>query len=111
MLLSEAIRKGSGLRPQGFGAYFTQNERREVCSCAIGAAIEGATGRAFTDGIAGSVALKKDKEIVKLLHGWGLIVRYNPGNYSRRQWRIANMNDGQRMSREEIASVLESEGL
>jgi hypothetical protein len=38
--LSTLIRKGAKLRPQGQYGYFPSNERGEILSCAIGAALE-----------------------------------------------------------------------
>ena len=44
MKLSNAIREGAKLRPQGFKAYFDE-ENGVVCSCALGAAFEAVTGK------------------------------------------------------------------
>lgn len=107
MKLSEAIREGAKLRPQGHGAYFTIVGDR-ICSCAIGAAIEAVTGETFVEGI----EKKNEEALYTQFIKWGLVGRNGPGFgiYSSFQWDIARMNDGSRMTREEIADILESEG-
>jgi hypothetical protein len=43
LTLSAAIREGSKLRPQGFDDFFAM-QAGQLCSCALGAAYEAATG-------------------------------------------------------------------
>ena len=88
MKLSEAIRAGAKLRPQGFG-----HTHRDGKSCAVGAAYEAMTGK--TD-------WPRDKTIYEYVadaSGVPLhVVRY----------KIAEMNDS-RKTREEIADWVERE--
>jgi hypothetical protein len=84
--LSEAIRIGARIRPQGYGPPST---RGEDTSCVLQAAVEGMTGRLLmsTDACADFLGL--------------------PGRLITTLWR---KNDTERLSRESIATWLEQQG-
>ncbi len=99
MKLSEAIREGAMLRPQIFGLYCGRNENLELCTCALGAACEAATGKLPTrenfNGGAVIVALEM------------VVGPIAPELYSK----IIHWNDVDHLSRENIANLVEAEGL
>jgi hypothetical protein len=115
MKLSEAIREGAKARPQAKGAFFKRAGRNKtLCSCALGAAYEGATGRALVG---------KSKVVMKELVGFfpqledtvpeGFL---NGGtSLSAAEWKLAQLisvtNDRRGATREEIADGLEAQGL
>jgi hypothetical protein len=106
MKLSEAMRIGAKLRPQGFGYLFQLNENDQVCSCAIGAAAEGLLG---TDPFVLKMGLSDVKEKFPQL---GEHVP-NPGREGATQSLktvIIHLNDEQEWTREEIADWLEGIG-
>ena len=85
MKLSEAIRAGAKLRPQAFGWYF-----KDGGSCAIGAAYEARTGMVgFVDGASDVLCAVPEILDAPLF------------------WAITEMNDLQRMTREQIADRVE----
>ena len=94
MKLSEAIRLGSMLHPQGFGKFHAHNETHEiVASCALGAAED-----------AGYSIMESYNRIDIFAcprHGCGSCF-INLGEL------IVHMNDIHRMSRERIADHIES---
>lgn len=90
MKLSEAIRKGATLRPQGFGMYMTYDLRGKLCSCVLGAALEGM-------GYSTRQIQNEFSLLQKVITGYGDIY----GD-------IVRMNDIKRMSREAIADYLVS---
>lgn len=89
MKLSEAIRKGAALRPQGFGMYMSFDRGGQLCSCALGAAME---GLGYT-----TEQIQYDRSSIARISGYGDIF----GD-------IIRMNDIKRMSRETIADCLVS---
>lgn len=102
MKLSEAIRLGAMLRPQGFGRFFTGNARIGRRSCALGAAGEAA-------GILNATAATRKWE-----DSWELQKRfpilatrvYGTSDIRTTQGVIQQMND-HGMSREQIARWVE----
>lgn len=103
MKLSEAIRLGAMLRPQGFGRFFTGNARIGRRSCALGAAGEAA-------GILNATAATRKWE-----DSWELQKRFpilatrvygTSSDIHTVQGVIQQMNDDG-MSREEIARWVE----
>lgn len=102
MKLSEAMRKGAAIRPQGFFSFFPPvwNERKgeySEQSCAMGAAYEAATGENDLDLLDSYMQL----EIMRSLFG------DIPEDI---QYEIMQKNDTMRWSREKIADWLESKG-
>lgn len=102
MKLSEAIRRGARRRPQAFAALFAEVERegeQVIGSCAWGAAYEGVTGLHFQN---------SDKEghdeIVERL------AQQFPAAYSELYDQLCDMNDSDRLTREEIADFVERAG-
>ena len=93
--LSEAIRIGARLRPQGFGALFRNGE-----SCAWGAAYEAICGYpghgvfGFSDSHAGRMI-------------GNVLSEYFPGIAAD---YVYERNDSEHMTREQIADWLESQG-
>lgn len=47
--LTEAMRKGAAVRPQGFNDYFPSDTSGQLLSCALGAAFEGKEGQPERD--------------------------------------------------------------
>lgn len=100
--LSQAIRLGATFRPQSSGGFFTclgpsaEDARKPaVGSCALGAAYEAITGHTYpADGTLGPLLMNR-------FHG---IDEY-------KLHEIIECNDTARMTREEIADWLESQGL
>ena len=90
--LSEAIREGAKLRPQGFDAFFQTKDDGVRCSCALGAAFEAMTG--MDDYWAGDHTLRE------LFPTVPVDVFTN----------ITAMNDASLLSREEIADQVEAWG-
>ncbi len=99
--LSTAIREGAKLRPQTVGRYF-KLEGDQVCSCAIGAALEHLGIEA--------VPTNSDNDDVeqKLFDTFGFNGEVDNGDM---WYRVTRLNDADRMSREQIANILEKEGL
>lgn len=92
--LSEAIRIGAKLRPQGFGGAFPTNEKGELCSSAIGAMCEAVFGNTNSNyGFS-----KIYPELWEIIDGKSLLDQ------------IIKMNDRKKLSREEIADYVESFG-
>ncbi len=90
MKLSEAIRLGATLRPQGFGAFNTDEG-----TCAIGAAFN---------------AIGKDAEIEQV-EEWNDLILHRfecPVCDRRAHSTIVHLNDFHRWTREQIASWVES---
>jgi hypothetical protein len=107
MKLSEAIREGAKLRPQGFGAFFTTDEDDKTCSCAVGAAIEALTGKTHVH----------DEEVAATIReGWELFksARIAPGgayhDWLPRLLDISKRNDIRHHTREQIADWLSEQG-
>lgn len=107
MKLSEAMREGAKLRPQGFGSYF-QPVAGDFFSCAIGAAYEGIVGKLDkrpdymrSETIEHEAAFDMfDVEVI------------NPVRNIRRNLHetIACLNDDEKWTREQIADWLETIG-
>ena len=95
MYLSDAIRIGSAMKPQAFGAMFHNGG-----SCAVGAAWDGVR---LNNGTMES--LNGQGQLFTALHerGCGVCQYHNPDG-----WAIPHMNDIHRMSREAIADWVES---
>jgi hypothetical protein len=91
--LSEAIRKGARLRPQGTGWW-----HRDGKSCALGAAYEALTGR-ITNDYSGVT--------LETIH---IMATAFPAFYALTH-EIGKMNDIQHLTREQIADWLEAQGL
>lgn len=95
--LSEAIRIGAKLRPQGMGFYFSEGR-----SCALGAAYEAVTGKYHEAGAGTDIPNMVDWFSEKFDMGPSL------GS------RIVDMNDGNhgqiQRTREQVADWLESQG-
>lgn len=98
MKLSEAIRAGAKIRPKCIAEYFSSDGK----SCAIGAALEGigVEAKPFNNSW-----INVEKELTEL----GFLdedLKFKP------LWgRIVFMNDEEFLTREEIADILEKEGL
>lgn len=106
MKLSEAIREGAKKRPQAFRGFF-RTVNGQLCSCALGAAYEAATGKAIEDADTDDIAYGLEDaiginpfELDAPVAGW----EYALGNY------IEHLNDGLKHSREQIADWLQSIG-
>lgn len=100
MKLSDAIRRGAALRPQGFGDYFDDRG-----SCALGAAIEAITGNLIFDDDLWfdfpeleciRVACPADQQ------------GFCPVGTTNLEIIITHLNDGHRWPREAIADWLDS---
>lgn len=117
MKLSEAIRKGAVLRPKAKGQYFVAG-----ASCAIGAALEGAGL------IPEGAPVEKDfhlwpremqDDTIEAMYGeWPFLVQAAQGRpvdiycvWGDTHRSVVTMNDYQELSREQIADVVEREGL
>lgn len=94
MKLSEAIREGAKLRPQAFRAYYQYRED-VLCTCALGAAFEALHGK---------VPTTRRISVEEIEAKVGRI----PNDVFN---QIINWNDGEKLSREEIADRLEAMGL
>ncbi len=90
--LPEAIRIGAKKRPQGFNVPFFD----AGCSCVIGAAMEG-SGLVNPDAISSYDKFWKTYPSINMLSD----------NWSR----LIDMNDRLKKTREEIADILEAEGV
>lgn len=100
MKLSEAIRIGAAKRPQAFDAFATVDESGQVSTCALGAAYEALTGH------------PPSTTLTKL--GEGALECYLADRLDISVGVIRTviiLNDGQRLSREQIAAGLEAQGL
>jgi hypothetical protein len=112
--LSELIREGAKLRPQYFGSYFGLNDESFLCSCALGAAFEAAGGsiERYLPNPPDDATWDSPVDIFQEAIG------YDPNSIlvesmSGKPWLeslIANWNDRDRLSREEIADKLEAMG-
>jgi hypothetical protein len=110
MELSEAIRKGSELRPQAFDWYFEGEG-----SCALGAAYEGIKGRQLSVNVGTfkEVCLK-EFPVLALFVG-ACPVRPKCAEFKRAKGRggvtvcgtIAHLNDDHKWTREQIADWVE----
>lgn len=102
MRLSEAIRLGAMLRPQGFGNLWTvRPDGRLIESCALGAACD-AFGRGFSASHCGVWQLPKDLET--WLAGGPVECPACPSfSTARRESMIAHLNDLHRWTRDAIA--------
>lgn len=105
MKLSEAMREGAKLRPKAIGYLFDKGEDGQICSCAIGAAMECARG--FSNELWGA-GMDDAKEIFPQLKEFisGPVDGINRSIATT----IINLNDSRDWSREEIADWLESIG-
>lgn len=105
MKLSEAIREGARIRPQGFMYSFSKNEQGEICSCAWGAAQEAIFGFPFMEDISGAVMYKTHpKECATFIENPVTGQRYDLPSV------ITDLNDASRWTREQIANWLEKKG-
>lgn len=95
MKLSEAIRIGAKLRPQGHGKFFSNGR-----SCAIGAAMEAC----------GCAPESKKEDNLEVLIQLGILMS-DRSHYTDLFWRISAMNDSLEYTRERISDILEAEGL
>lgn len=110
--LSELIREGAKLRPQGFGDYFTSNDDLEDCSCALGAALEILTGT-YGYEIHNHPSLSgKLGEFLATNAGIDAVV-----SHPQLEWQkttifkaVVILNDELRWTREQIADWLEARG-
>lgn len=113
--LSEAIREGAKLRPMGTEAYFSFDyDSGKVCSCVLGAALEGA--------LEGQIKDAEDIDGMNISHSliehWPVLGElWSPFKGSTFVYAgysllnvIAEMNDSGKFTREEIADWLESIG-
>lgn len=113
MKLSEAIREGAKLRPQGYGFYFGIHfDDEQLCSCALGAALESVYGND-----APSLAeMLGDNAVEEMFARFAInrLERFdNPARPGMRGplWDvIIQLNDRQCWSREAIADWVESIG-
>jgi hypothetical protein len=106
MKLSEAIRKGATMKPQGFRALFQENGLTgAMASCALGAALDGIASYRIFDFTAGKV-LAADFPIL----GEKPITRHPIGR-TNIESTIIFMNDDLRLTREAIADWVEKEEL
>lgn len=107
MLLSEAIREGAKLRPQGFGN-FLEVRGNEICTCALAAAYE-----AITDKHELTIFESYIPTITRHV-GYDLYARYadHPIHCTRECLKdiIVDLNDREGQSREQIADWLQSIG-
>ncbi len=108
MKLSEAIREGAKLRPQGFGGPYRNKERRN-CSCVAEAALEAATGKLSHITTLG----RKRKQFLELF-SVDLCKRLDrtpvPVIESDLGYLLLHLNDTMKWTRGEIADWLEGEG-
>lgn len=95
--LAEAMRKGAALRPQCFGSYFWQG-----ASCAIGAAYEGATGRANEE-----VNRNHVLQLFPDIAGKGCVCP-SCGESHTAYTMMVHLNDTHKWTREAIASWMDS---
>lgn len=115
MKLSEAIREGAKLHEQAFGSFFKNLAARGepyVCTCALGAALEGA-------GVMNWQAFQRldrltplGKVLRKTFPELDLVVKHPEQSYSYPlNHVIMSLNDNYSWSREDIAKWLEGQGL
>lgn len=131
--LSEAIRKGAQYRPQAFGKYYIERWDDDViCSCALGAAAEGLTGKVERPDVlevrdllnAYFIALEDSYYAVPRYEIYALALDKDAENRLRYHWRfekpeervtifsvIVGLNDYYKWTREQIADWLEKRGL
>lgn len=101
MKISEAMRIGTKKRPQTHFGFFGL-EDGQLCSCAIGAAIEGATGKAEFENF--NPYFNGINIMYEQMHNPILDGRYSI--YSV----VTFLNDIEKWSRQGIADCLESQG-
>lgn len=104
MKLSEAIREGAKIRQQGFGKLFdTDQEMNIICTCALGAAWEGA-GNPYLYGCS-TEGLKKQFPCLN-------DVVQSPDSLKTQPLLgiIINLNDDEKWTREQIANFVEKMG-
>ena len=104
--LSEAIRIGAAKRPQGKGNYFPLSKEHVVCSCVLGAALEGAMGRLRVQ----SLIAKELYEIFPILSETTSLQTQTIDVSGTLFEVCATLNDTFNWTREQIADWLESEG-
>lgn len=107
MKLSEAIREGAKLRPQGFGGFVTLDSNNVTCTCVIAAAFEALTGK-LPD-------INRDRIIETVAQKTGVPYRveivHPVFNYQTNPYHAAYaLNDNERWTREQIAAWLEGQG-
>jgi hypothetical protein len=110
--LAEAIRDGAKLRPQGFGDLFTRDKPgTKLRSCVIGAAYEAAGGRPryFLN------ELLLDTKMEELLgfdmYDSGIAISVPEHKVAGSVFSVVTMlNDHTKLTREEIATILEDRG-
>lgn len=114
MKLSEAIRLGSMLKPQGFGALHSFRSRwfrrSEVASCALGAAVDAAgcptrpisnsTGLPTRGTAIPTVSVEVPSSWAFLLATWACSACYKIDRIDR---LITHLNDDHRWTREQVA--------
>ncbi len=109
--LSELIREGAKKRPQGFNSFFTKPYRaKKVHSCALGAALEAASG-----GLFGYERFNGDWKILQKKTGvdFGITAFCPVKNCGLKVYlerTITHLNDSHKWTREAIADWLEKEG-
>lgn len=104
MKLSEAIRAGAKLRPQGLGGFFVYDNDGNLCSCALGAAYEAVfhhvARRSETDYTAFEIKFPELNADIEMPDG-------------QVQWiqnAVAKLNDERCWTREQIADWLARKG-
>lgn len=113
MQLYTAIRKGCQEHPQAFGKYFAYNSNYEIIkTCALGAALltvlENKTGKSIKTKSDITAALyacgfKADEKEVALEQFFGI-------DEEQQAW-IVSRNDGDHLTREQIADLLEDQAI
>lgn len=122
MKLSQAIKEGAKLRPQGFGDLFTTSDSGDdVLSCALGGALE-ATGMLTPDTFFSNIDAKFCYlDLVAQFEGLDYFVNkqwYQRPKYSCPDCNTANeiddivihLNDDEKWTREQIAAFVEAFG-
>jgi hypothetical protein len=110
--LSELIREGAKLRPQGFGDYFTSNDDLENCSCALGAALEILTGTYGYDAHNHPSLAGKLGEFLAVNAGIDATVSHPYLDWQQTSIfkAVVILNDELKWTRERIADWLEAQG-
>jgi hypothetical protein len=107
--LSDLVLEGSKLRPQTRGVFFGAVVGKGLCSCALGAAIEAATGIADEH-----IGTEQALTILAAETGLPLLTEIDErsplGEMGNLAGVIALMNDGHCNTREEIAEWLKGKG-
>lgn len=102
MYLSDAIRQGSKLRPQGFNKLFSKDLSGNITSCAMGAAYEVVLGGFCRDTL---VISRKVNEL-----GWGSLLQKTTEiecELCGMEKTISHLNDYHMLTREDIADYIE----